>query len=85
MVSTDPVVIIKSANHFLKGFGPLAAEILYTDDDGDGHATCDPRYVPYTHTRLKGLWPMVMDPHNDGAEDVPWASTSEGATVGAKL
>jgi hypothetical protein len=39
----------KSANHFLKAWQDIVdvEEILFTDDDGDGQATCDPTYFKY--------------------------------------
>ena len=48
------------------------SSILYTDDDGDGRATCDPNYFAYTKLK-RPLWPMTADPHGDGAAEVPWA------------
>ena len=71
------VVVVLRCSHFMKAFAPLvsdggAASVLYTDDDGEGRATCDPRYFNYTHL-TRPLWPMVADPHGEGVEEVPWA------------
>jgi len=67
-------------SHFMKAFAPLLGEageaaVLFTDDDGEGRATCDPRYFHYTKLK-RPLWPMVADPHGEGAADIPWGSSA---------
>eukprot|EP01046_Picozoa_sp_COSAG06_P013579 COSAG06_NODE_825_length_12067_cov_4.396975_3_plen_78_part_00 len=64
----------------MKGFAPLLGEageaaVLFTDDDGEGRATCDPRYFHYTKL-TRPLWPMVSDPHSEGVAEVPWGSSA---------
>lgn len=64
----------------MKGFAQLLGEageaaVLFTDDDGEGRATCDPRYFRYTKL-TRPLWPMASDPHNEGVAEVPWGSNA---------
>ncbi len=63
MVGIDPmkrhILVVKSTNHFHAGFGPVAAQILYSD--GPGALAGDPRRIPYTK-RKKPMWPFEPDP-----------------------
>ena len=62
-VGIDPlkthILVVKSTNHFVSGFGPVAKQILYSD--GPGALAGDPRRITYTK-RKKPMWPFEADP-----------------------
>jgi microcystin degradation protein MlrC len=63
LVGIDPlkthILVVKSTNHFVSGFGPVAKQILYSD--GPGALAGDPRRITYTK-RKKPMWPFEADP-----------------------
>ncbi len=58
-VGIDPaakrILVVKSANHFRDAFGPIAAEVLYAD--GNGNVPIDCRSHPFTKV-MRPLWPL---------------------------
>ena len=63
LVGIDPlkrhILVVKSTNHFVSGFGPVAKQIIYSD--GPGALPGDVRRIPYTK-RKKPMWPFEADP-----------------------
>ena len=57
------LVVVKSANHFLACFQPIAREILFVDTPGA--LTQDFAAIPYTR-RDGNYWPRVASPHGIG-------------------
>lgn len=55
------LVVVKSANHFLACFQPIAREILFIDTPGA--LTQDFAAIPYTR-RDGNYWPRVVAPHD---------------------
>jgi microcystin degradation protein MlrC len=64
-VGIDPaqkrILVVKSANHFRDAFGPLAAEVLYAD--GNGNVPIDCRKHEFEKV-ARPLWPL--DPRPEG-------------------
>ncbi|MBM3570096.1 MAG: M81 family metallopeptidase [Alphaproteobacteria bacterium] len=54
------LVIVKSTNHFMAAFGPIAKKVIYVDSDGP--ISRDHRKVPYTRV-LRPIWPL--DEHTE--------------------
>ena len=58
-VGIDPlqckVVVVKSTNHFMGAFGPIAKRVIYVESDGP--LARDYRKVPYTKVR-RPIWPL---------------------------
>jgi microcystin degradation protein MlrC len=52
------VVLVKSTNHFMAAFGPIAKRVIYIDSDGP--LSRDHRKVPYTKVR-RPIWPLDDD------------------------
>jgi microcystin degradation protein MlrC len=52
-------VFLKSVNHFMASFGPVAAKVLYVD--GGGPLRRDYSKLPYRHIR-RPIWPIDADP-----------------------
>ncbi|MEZ2146755.1 M81 family metallopeptidase [Bradyrhizobium sp. DN5] len=48
-------VVVKSHNHFMAGYGPIAKKVIYVDSDGP--LRCDYRKIPYTRVR-RPIWPL---------------------------
>jgi microcystin degradation protein MlrC len=49
------LVLVKSTNHFMAAFGPVAAKVIYVDSDGP---LCrDYRKIPYTRVQ-RPIWPL---------------------------
>ncbi|MFV0475602.1 MAG: M81 family metallopeptidase [Pikeienuella sp.] len=59
------VLVVKSTNHFHGAFRPIAADILYAAVDGPYPS--DPARNDYTRL-TRALWPMVENPHEEGAD-----------------
>jgi len=49
------VVVVKSTNHFMAAFGPIAKQVLYLDSDGP--IPRDYRRIPYTKIQ-RPVWPL---------------------------
>lgn len=49
------IVVVKSTNHFMAAFGPIAAKVLYVD--ADGPIPRDYRKVPYRKVN-RPIWPL---------------------------
>ena len=49
------LVVVKSTNHFMAAFGPVAARVLYID--ADGPLRRDYRKIPYTRVQ-RPIWPL---------------------------
>ena len=49
------IVVVKSTNHFMAAFGPIARKVLYVDSDGP--LSRDYRQIPYTKVR-RPIWPL---------------------------
>jgi microcystin degradation protein MlrC len=49
------VVVVKSTNHFMAAFGPIAKKVIYVDSDAP--LSRDYRKVPYTRVR-RPIWPL---------------------------
>lgn len=58
-VGVDPaerrIVVVKSTNHFMAAYGPIAGDVLYVD--ADGPIPRDYRRIPYTKVR-RPIWPL---------------------------
>jgi len=49
------VVVVKSTNHFMAAFGPIAKKVIYVDSDAP---LCrDYRKIPYTRVQ-RPIWPL---------------------------
>ena len=58
--SRKKIVLVKSTNHFMAAFGPIAKRVIYIDSDGP---LCrDYRKIPYTKVR-RPIWPL--DEHTE--------------------
>lgn len=55
------ILVLKSTNHFMGAFGPIASKVLYVDSDGP--LSRDYRRLPYTKVK-RPIWPLdeVTDP-----------------------
>jgi microcystin degradation protein MlrC len=49
------LVVVKSTNHFMAAFGPIAKKVLYLD--ADGPIPRDYRRIPYTKLQ-RPIWPL---------------------------
>lgn len=49
------LVVVKSTNHFMGNFGPIAKQVLYID--ADGPISRDHRKLPYTRVQ-RPIWPL---------------------------
>lgn len=49
------LVVVKSTNHFMAAFGPIAKKVLYVDSDGP--LSRDYRKIPYTKVQ-RPIWPL---------------------------
>jgi microcystin degradation protein MlrC len=49
------LVVVKSTNHFMAAFGPIAKKVIYIDSDGP--LSRDPRRIPYTKVQ-RPIWPL---------------------------
>jgi microcystin degradation protein MlrC len=49
------LVVVKSTNHFMAAYGPIAAKVIYVD--ADGPMIRDYRRIPYTKIR-RPVWPL---------------------------
>jgi microcystin degradation protein MlrC len=49
------LVVVKSTNHFIAAFGPIAKKVIYVD--ADGPLSRDYRRIPYTKVR-RPIWPL---------------------------
>ncbi len=49
------LVVVKSTNHFMAAFGPIAKKVIYIDSDGP--LSRDPRRIPYTRVQ-RPIWPL---------------------------
>ncbi|MGH7101517.1 MAG: M81 family metallopeptidase [Acetobacteraceae bacterium] len=49
------IVVVKSTNHFMAAFGPIAHQVLYVDSDGPLNR--DYRRIPYTRV-MRPIWPL---------------------------
>ncbi|KXG84106.1 M81 family metallopeptidase [Agrobacterium bohemicum] len=58
------IIVVKSMQHFLTGFGPLAAEVRYVD--AGGSASTKFATLPYSKKR-QPYWPASLDPFQANA------------------
>jgi microcystin degradation protein MlrC len=49
------LVVVKSTNHFMAAFGPIAKKVIYVDSDGP--LSRDYRKIPYTRIE-RPIWPL---------------------------
>lgn len=49
------LVVVKSTNHFMAAFGPIAKKVIYVD--ADGLLSRDYRHIPYTKVQ-RPIWPL---------------------------
>ena len=49
------LVVVKSTNHFMAAFGPIAKKVIYVDSDGP--LSRDYRRIPYTRIE-RPIWPL---------------------------
>lgn len=49
------LVVVKSTNHFMAAFGPIAKRVIYVESDGPLHR--DYRRIPYTKVQ-RPIWPL---------------------------
>ena len=52
---TRRIVVVKSTNHFMAAFGPIAKQVIYVDSDGP--LARDYRKIPYTRVQ-RPIWPL---------------------------
>ncbi len=61
-VGIDPaqkkIVVVKSTNHFMAAFGPIAKKVIYVDSDGP--LKRDPAKIAYTKVE-RPIWPLDAD------------------------
>jgi microcystin degradation protein MlrC len=61
-VGIEPVskklVVVKSTNHFMGNFGPIAKQVIYVESDGPLRR--DYRTIPYTRVR-RPIWPLDQE------------------------
>jgi microcystin degradation protein MlrC len=55
---TKKLVLVKSTNHFMAAFGPIASRVMYIDSDGP--IPRDYRKVPYTRVN-RPIWPLDQE------------------------
>ena len=49
------MLVVKSTNHFMAAFGPIAKKVIYIDSDGP--LSRDHRKLPYTKLK-RPIWPL---------------------------
>lgn len=49
------IVVVKSTNHFMAAYGPIAKRVIYVDSDAP--LTRDPRKIPYSKVK-RPIWPL---------------------------
>ena len=49
------LVVVKSTNHFMAAFGPIAQKVIYVDSDGP--LSRDYRNIPYARIN-RPIWPL---------------------------
>ncbi|MFK4492422.1 M81 family metallopeptidase [Bradyrhizobium sp. USDA 336] len=49
------IVVVKSTNHFMAEYGPIAKKVIHIDSDGALNRDC--RKIPYTRVR-RPIWPL---------------------------
>ena len=92
-LTNKSILVVKSTNHFYGGFAKVAGRspdgqsAIYYVDTGLTHLSpypSDPTKTNYKKLS-RSIWPIVDDPHNIGAEHVPWTRPVEkkGATPAA--
>jgi microcystin degradation protein MlrC len=52
------LVVVKSTNHFMAAFGPIAKKVIYVD--ADGPLSRDYRRIPYTKVQ-RPIWPLDVE------------------------
>ncbi|HYC14914.1 MAG TPA: MlrC C-terminal domain-containing protein, partial [Stellaceae bacterium] len=52
------IVVVKSTNHFMAAFGPIAKKVVYIDSDGP--LSRDYRKIPYTKV-ARPIWPLDQE------------------------
>ena len=52
------LLVVKSTNHFMGNFGPIAKKVIYVDSDGP--LSRDYRRIPYTRVQ-RPIWPLDED------------------------
>jgi microcystin degradation protein MlrC len=52
------LVVVKSTNHFMAAFGPIARKVIYIDSDGP--LSRDYRKIPYTRV-TRPIWPLDQE------------------------
>ncbi|MBM3596565.1 MAG: M81 family metallopeptidase [Alphaproteobacteria bacterium] len=52
------LVVVKSTNHFMAAYGPIAKKVIYIDSDGP--LSRDYRKIPYTRVN-RPIWPLDAD------------------------
>ena len=52
------LVVVKSTNHFMAAFGPIAQKVIYVNSDGP--LSRDYRNIPYTRVQ-RPIWPLDAD------------------------
>jgi microcystin degradation protein MlrC len=52
------IVVVKSTNHFMAAFGPIARKVIYIDSDGP--LSRDYRKIPYTRV-ARPIWPLDQE------------------------
>jgi microcystin degradation protein MlrC len=52
------LVVVKSTNHFMAAFGPIAKKVIYIDSDGP--LSRDYRKIPYTRV-VRPIWPLDQE------------------------
>ncbi len=52
------ILVLKSTNHFMAAFGPIAHQVLYVDSDGPLNR--DYARIPYTRI-IRPIWPLDAD------------------------
>ena len=61
-VGFDPtqrkIVVVKSTNHFMAAYGPIAKKVIYVESSGP--LPRDHRKVPYTKVE-RPIWPLDQD------------------------
>lgn len=54
------LVVVKSTNHFMAAYGPIAKKVIYVD--ADGPLSRDYRRIPYTRVQ-RPIWPLDAETH----------------------
>jgi len=53
--TTRKLIVVKSTNHFMAAFGPIARKVIYVDSDGP--LSRDYRRIPYSRVQ-RPIWPL---------------------------